>query len=95
MVHQHRELHLQLDNTEKLWRYAQSTASKHHALEDTLDKTKAKFKHWEQKAKEGIERMTGAEKKRKEAKEEAQIAWLIAVAVGDAKTRAEDELVRV
>ena len=53
MACQHRELHLWLDDAKKLWCYAQPTASKHHALEDALDKMKAK---------EGIERITSVEK---------------------------------
>ena len=69
MARQHRELHLWLDDAEKLQRYAQSASSKHHALEDALDKTKARSKHWEQKAKESIVRIAGAEKERDEAKE--------------------------
>ena len=44
-MRQHREIYLQLDDAEKLRRYAQSTSSKHHALEDALDKTKARSKH--------------------------------------------------
>ena len=71
MACQHRELHLRLDDAEKLQRYAQSATSKHHALEDALDKTKARSKHWERKVKEGVERITDAEKERDEAKEEA------------------------
>ena len=73
-MRQHRELHLRLDDTEKLRHYAQSFASNHH----TLDKTKARSKHWEQKAQEGIERMTGVEKERDEAKEGARIAQMAA-----------------
>ena len=44
--------------------YAQSTASKHQALEDASDKAKARFKHWEWKAKAGVERITSVEKER-------------------------------
>ena len=76
-------------------RYAQSTASKHHALEDALNKAKARSKHWEWKAKEGIERIIGAEKERDEAKKEAQIARLATVVVSDAKVQAEDKMARV
>ena len=84
-----------MDDTEKLQHYAQSTASKHHVLEDNLGKAKARSKHWEWKAKEGIERITGAEKERDEAKVEAQIARLATVVEGDAKARVEDYLARV
>ena len=37
----------------------------------------------------------GAEKKRHEAKDEAQVARLVAIVEGDAKARAEDDLSRV
>ena len=67
MARQHKELHLRLDDVKKLRRYAQSAASKHHALE----KAKARSKHWEQKAKKGIERITSVEKERDKVKEEA------------------------
>ena len=95
MAHQHRELHLQLDDAEKLRRYAWYAASKHQALEDGLAKVKGRSKHWEQKAKEGIERIAGAEKTTDEAKVEAQVARLAAVTTGDAKARAKEELARV
>ena len=71
MARQHMELHLGLDDVEKLWHYAQSAASKHHTLKDALDKTKVRSNNWERKAKEGIKGMTDAEKERHEAKEEA------------------------
>ena len=64
MACQHRELHLRVEDVEKLRRYAQSAVSKHHALDDALDKAKAKSMSWEWKAKAGIERITGAEKER-------------------------------
>ena len=95
MVRQHRELHLQLEDVEKLRRYAQSVVSKHHALDDALDKAKSRSKHWEQKAMVGIKRMISVEKERDEAKEEAQNARLVVFATGDAKARVEDNLARV
>ena len=70
MACQHRELHLRLDDVEKLRRYAQSVASKHHTLEDALGKAKGRSKHWEWKVKKGVERITGVEKKRDESQEE-------------------------
>ena len=63
-MRQHGEFHHRLDDTEKLRCYAQSAASKHQALENGLGKAKGRSKHWERKAKEGIERITGAEKER-------------------------------
>ena len=95
MAFQHRELHYRLKDAKKLWFYARSTASKHHALEDGLGKAKAKSKHWKQKAKEGIERATTTGNERDEAKEEAQAARLATIAATDAKAWAENELPRV
>ena len=37
----------------------------------------------------------GAEKERNKAKEEAQVAWLVAVTTGDAKVKAEGDLAKV
>ena len=71
MAHQHRELHHRLEDSEKMRLYAQSATSKNRALEESLDKAKSQSKHWEWKAKEGTERIMGAEKERNKAKEEA------------------------
>ena len=68
---QHRELHQRLEDAEKLPLYAQSTASKHQALEEGLGKVRSKAKYCERKAKEGTERARKAEKERDEAKEKA------------------------
>ena len=84
-----------MEDAEKLRLYAQSAVSKHHALEDSLGKAKSRAKHWERKAKEGTERIMGAEKDMDESKEEAHIAQLAAVATGDAKAMVEDDLSRV
>ena len=62
MAPQHRELHFQLEDAEKLRRYAQFVVSKHHAIDDALDKAKPRSKSWEWKAKVGIERIIGTEK---------------------------------
>ena len=51
MARQHRELHIRLDDAEKLRLYAQSTVSKHQALDASLVKAKARSKHWEREAK--------------------------------------------
>ena len=75
--------------------YAQLTVSKHHALDDALLKAKARSKHWEREAKVGAEKTASAERERDEAKEEAQPVQLAAIAVGDVKALAEDELARV
>ena len=77
---QHRELHQRLEDSEKLPLYAQSTASKHQALEEGLGKARSKAKYCEQKAKEGTERARKAEKERDKAKEKAQVSRLAIVA---------------
>ena len=63
-------------------------------LRKVPDKAKARSKPWEWKAKEGIERITSADKERDEAKEEDQITQLTTVKASD-KAWAEDELARV
>ena len=95
MACQHRELHLRLEDAQKLRLYAQSIVSKQHALDDTVVMTKAKSKHWEQEAKAGAEKIASAEKEKDEAKEEAQFARIVAIAKGNAKALAEDNLTRV
>ena len=95
MARQHREFHLRLDDAVKLRRCAHFATSNHKALDDALGKARARSKYWEWKAKEGIKRATRAEKKKDEAKEEAQVAWLAAFAEGDAKARVEVDLARV
>ena len=71
MARKHRELHLLLNDVEELRHYTQSATSKHNALEDAIGKARARFKDWEGKAKEGIERVAGAKREMDEAKEEA------------------------
>ena len=95
MTCQQRELHHRQEDAEKLRLYAQSAAFMHKALEDGLVKARSKAKYWERKAKECIERATGAKNERDEAKEEAQVAHLAAVAVGDVKARVESDLAKV
>ena len=90
MARQHRELHYRLDDSEKLWFYAQSATSKHRALEESLDKAKSRSKHWKLKAREGMEKMRGAEEERDKTKEEAQVAQLAAAVAGDAKALTEE-----
>ena len=92
MACQHREFQSQLDDTEKLRLYAQSTVSKHQALDTSLAKEKPRSKHWEREAKASAENIKLAEKGRDEAKQEAKVAYLVATTVGDAKARVEDDL---
>ena len=72
-----------------------STVSKHNSLDDALGKAKAKFRYWEQKAKEGTDRAMSAKKERDEAKEESRIARLATVVASDARAQAEDDMARV
>ena len=95
MARQHREFHARLDNAEKLQLYAQSAVTKHQALDASLAKAKSRSKHWEWEAKAGAKKIAWVEKKRDEAKEEAQVARLAVVVAGDAKARAKDDLARV
>ena len=68
--------------------------SKHHAREESLDKAKSRSKHWERKAKEGIERIIGTENERDRVKEKVEVAQLVVIATGEAKAQAEDDLAR-
>ena len=61
----------------------------------SLAKAKSRSKQWEHEAKAGAEKIAGVEKERDEAKKEAKVARLAAIAAGDAKARAEDDLARV
>ena len=94
MARQHREFQSQLDDVEKLWLYAQSVVSKHHALDASLAKTKSKSKHWEREAKVNVENIERLEKERGEAKQEAKVAHVTAVTTGDAKARAKNDLTK-
>ena len=65
MARQHREFQSRLNDAEKLWFYAQSTVSKHQALDSTLAKAESKSKHWKREAKASAEKIERAKKKRK------------------------------
>ena len=60
-----------------------------------MAKAESKSKHWKQEAKVGAEKIEWAEKERYEAKHEAKMARLEAIAAGEAKARVEDDLARV
>ena len=94
MARQHREFQSRLDDAEKLRLYAPSAVSKNQALDASLAKVESKSKHWKQEAKAGAEKIEREEKERDEAKPKAKVARLTAVAAGDAKARAEDDLTR-
>ena len=92
MAFQHREFQSLLDDDEKLQLYAQSAVSKQQAFDASLAKEKSKLKHWERVAKASAEKVERGEKERDEVMQEAKVSWLTAVAVDDAKARAEDDL---
>ena len=73
MARQHREFQSQLDDAKKLWLYAQSVVSKHHALDASLAKAKFKFKHWEREAKASAGNIARAKAKMVEANQESKI----------------------
>ena len=81
MACQHKELQARLEDTKKLRLYAGSATSKNRALKKSLSKAKSWSRHWERKAKEGIEKTTCANKERDEAKEKAQVSRLATVVV--------------
>ena len=71
MVHQHREFHARLNDVKKLQLYAQSTVSKHQALDASLAKAKSRSKNWEQEDKACVEKVTEAENEIDKVREEA------------------------
>ena len=60
-----------------------------------MAKAESKSKHWNQEAKAGKEKIERVEKERDEVKQEAKVARLAAIAAGEAKARAEDDLARM
>ena len=58
--------------------YALLAVSKHQALDAALANAESKSKHWKREA---------------EAKQEAKVARLLVATIGDAKARAEDDLI--
>ena len=55
MARQYREFQSRLDDTERLWLYAQSAVSKHQALDASLAKVESKLKCLKQEAKTFVE----------------------------------------
>ena len=90
----HREFQSQLDHSEKLRLYTQSVVSKHQALDASLAKTESKSKHWKREVKSCAEKIERVEKERDIVKQEDKVARLAALTVGEAKARAEDDLIR-
>ena len=58
-------------------------------------KAQVRSKHWEQKAKASVGKTASMDRERDEAKEEAQLAWLVALVAGDVKALVEEKLARV
>ena len=69
--------------------------SKHQALDASLAKAESKLKHLKQEAKDGVEKIERPDKERNKAKREAKVARLAVVIAGEAKVRAENDLIRV
>ena len=95
MVCQYREFQSQLDDVERLWLYAQSSVSKHQALDASLAKEESKAKHWKRETRAGEEKIELVEKERDKAKQEVKAARLAAIATGEAKARAKDNLAKM
>ena len=57
-----------------------------------MAKGKFKSKNWKREAKASVKKIERAKKERDEAKQEAKVARLTIVVVGNAKARAEDDL---
>ena len=95
MVCQYKEFQSRLDDAERLELYAQSVVSKHQALGASLAKAESKAKHWKQESIVGEEKIEWVKKERDEAKQEAKVAFQVAIAAGEDKARAEDDLARM
>ena len=80
MAHHYREFQSRLDDAKRLRLYAQSSVSKHKALDAYLAKEESMLKHWKQEAKAGAKKIGQAEKERDEAKQETTVARLVAIA---------------
>ena len=64
----------------------------HHTLTASLAKAESSLEHWEKKARDSATSVIQAEKDRDEAKQEARVAQLVVMIVGDAKARVEVDL---
>ena len=95
MTYQHREFQSRLRDTKRLWLYAQSIVSDYKALSASLAKVESSSQHWENEAKESIEKMARAEAKRDAARHDASMARMDSDATGSARVKVEFELSRV
>ena len=80
MARQHKEFQSRLDDVERLWLDAQSSISKHQALDASLAKVESKMKWWKQEAKADEKKIELAEKEMDNPKQVARMARLTAVA---------------
>ena len=65
------------------------------ALSASLAEAKSSSRHWENEAKESVEKMARAEAERDTACHDASMARMDADAVGNARSKVESELARV
>ena len=80
---------------ERLWLYSQSVVYDHKALNASLDETESSSRRWEKEAKEGVEKLVGAEAERDVASHEASMAHMDANEAESARAKVESELARV
>ena len=64
-------------------------------MDASLAKVESEAKYWKQEAQADVEKIEQEKKKRDEAKQEAKVACLAAMTVGEAKARAEDDLAKM
>ena len=95
MTYQHREFQSWLRDVERLRLYAQSVVSNHRAPSASLDEVESSSRHWDNEAKESIEKMARAEVERDAACHDASMARIDADAMRSAKAKVESELPRV
>ena len=82
-------------DAERLRLYAQSVVSDHRALSASLVEAESSSRHWENEAKESIEKMAQVEAERDVARHDALMTRMDADAAGNVGTQVESELARV
>ena len=95
MTFQHREFQSRLRDAERLRLYAQLVVSDHRALSASLAEAELSSRHWENEAKESVEKMVRFEVERDTACHHASMACMDANVAGSARAKVESELARV
>ena len=95
LTYQHQEFQTRLRDAERLRLYTQSVVSNHRTLSASLVKAESSSRHWENEAKESVEKMARAEAKRDAARHDASMALMDADMKRSARAKVESEVARV